>query len=847
MTPKLPKSLAVWLVFSATSTFAANQLSSQLEQFSQWLLSRMKPELEVMIGSIEMRSVGQYVISDFYLQPKGGEGKESIWVERLTLDVEWAPPLSVRVKSIRADQPVLRIGDRLLTIFMDDKSGERKSGAGKEDGSPGLLPGLDVRDGDARLRVAGLPPADFKFSVETREDGRVTAKLLGFRAGRVAISAETGQEGGGGLKAETVEVDLPRDLLASKRVAELRIETPLLDFAPSGMARWGDLATGGSVGQADAGAAEQDAPADGPIAVPEALADWSIASLKITRGELRVAGYPPQTPVAQMALFAELSDLGFSGDMLEREHEVVASNLSVATSFAPARPFLNVPQAVVMFRVGDLLSRKITALKVSHASLQLDRAFRTMVALRNEQAGSEAAMPSEGATAPTAATAVAAAADPAGGVPPHWVIGKMEFEETQVTLAELGAGVPDIRFRLPSSGISNVALSGGTRSASESVERVEIADIVLYSPLDPFTPVITLPSVFVEFSLAGLFRREIHSLLLLHPTIYVSKDLFWFIEQSRAGSGTSLGEGVAPAAALDWKLGEFRISHGRLAIATQGASRLALPLPFQTHAKNISFANFSDLRLDLEIQVPVEDYRFPSYQLELLGLSGQLRFGLPAGTAANNLVNTLTSESVVWRQFRAGESWVSVTYDVDGIYGRFGAAAYGGYLDGGFTFLLDAEASWSGWASGSGIDLRKFTDVATPGNLSLNSRADFAVQVNAAGPKIQRVLGSFETKSPGLLQIPRLEELIKRMPPEWSSLKRDIARIGLDALRVFRYEEGRAKFWFIEKHGRLNLALVGAEGSRVFDVVLHDTPFTTPKLWEQSFDLSTTLQIGQRP
>lgn len=803
-----------------------------------------------MIGSIDMRSIGQYVISDLYMRPKGGDGTESIWVERLTLDVAWSPPVSVRITSIKAEQPVLRIGNRLFDIFLgeDNRADESASDQAKKPDYD--LPALDIRNGDAKLRVGELPPADFRFSARTASDGRITSRLEKFRAGKVALhAADAGDAQLGGFTTESLEVDFLQNLLSTKMIEQIRLESPQLVLSPGSLTPYREVSDAKPQEASDTTTRTETGSA-GATQAPAALKDWSVHSLLLSNGLLTISGFPSETPVAEMAFYANLKNLGLAGDFLSQDHEVTVSNLRVSTSFAPAQHFLSVPEAVVSFQIGDLLQRKVGSLHTRNASLKLDRAFRAMVALRNQQTTASANAVDTPRDADQRADGNQSSPEPSSEsltTQSHWVIKRLGFEDTEIMLADLGAGVPDIHFRLPSSAVSEVALSGDSRTASDSVETVELADIVLYSPLDPFTPVVTLPSVFVQFSLAGLFRREINSLLLLHPTVYVSKDLFWFIDRSRQDAEIGAQNDSENAPVMDWKLGDFKIAHGRLAIATQGANRLALPLPFETHAQNISFTNFSDLRLDLKIEVPSEDYRFPSYQLELLGLSGSLRFGLPAGSSANNLVNTLTSDEVVWRQFRSGKSWVSVTYDVDGIYGRFGADAYGGYLEGGFTFFMNAESSWIGWASGTNVDLEKFTDVATPGNLHLKGQGSIELQVNADGPKIQRVLGNFATTGSGLLAIPKLEEIVERLPSDWSSLKRDITRIGIDALREFRYEEGNAKFWFIDKHGRLNMTLTGAEGSRKFDVVLHDTPFTAPMLWEQSFDLSSSIQLGQSP
>jgi hypothetical protein len=96
--------------------------------------------------------------------------------------------------------------------------------------------------------------------------------------------------------------------------------------------------------------------------------------------------------------------------------------------------------------------------------------------------------------------------------------------------------VSDITFALNSS-LKNVPLSKGASALGSEQQLVEIANLEVLSPLDPFTKVLTLDSIFVRFTLAGLLRREIDSLTILGPNIFLGEDLFWYMDDMQCLPG----------------------------------------------------------------------------------------------------------------------------------------------------------------------------------------------------------------------------------------------------------------------------------------------------------------------
>jgi hypothetical protein len=164
---------------------------------------------------------------------------------------------------------------------------------------------------------------------------------------------------------------------------------------------------------------------------------------------------------------------------------------------------------------------------------------------------------------------------------------------------------------------------------------------------------------------------------------------------------------------------------------------------------------------------------------------------------------------------------VSVTFDLEGINGQFGGETYGGYVTGGFSFFLQPDSPWTGWLTGTDVDLAELTQAVAPQHFIMTGKADCKLEVNGRGPSIERVLGNVQSKRSGRLAVNKLNDMIEAMPPEWSALKSELTRVGLETLRDFDYTEAGGDFWFVGRQGLLNVKMKGPSGSRNIEFVLH--------------------------
>ena len=374
-----------------------------------------------------------------------------------------------------------------------------------------------------------------------------------------------------------------------------------------------------------------------------------------------------------------------------------------------------------------------------------------------------------------------------------------------------------------------MALSLEGDALRDTVQTIELHHIGLQSPVDPFTSVLNLRTLFIRFTPAGLWRRQIEQVEILNPVLNIGEDLFWYIDRVQArDAGAAPADPPPPGGPRGWTINRFDVTSGQLVLAFDGRPRLPLPLPFETHARHLNFDKLSDLRLTLDLIVPEQDYLYPDYELTLRRVSGHLQFSLPPASGAENLVHTLQVAELRWKDYRARDLFLDMTFDEKAIHGNLGGKAYAGYVRGAFDFGLDPASTWNGWVSGSRVDLRQLTDAFSPEKLSLSGPADFSVNVAARAKEIDKFDGDFRGLGRGELHLGKLNDIIRDLPPEWTSLKRTLTRIGLETVRDFTYDTAHGDFRFLGRAGRATLELRGPNGSRQLEALVHDDDTARP-------------------
>lgn len=397
-----------------------------------------------------------------------------------------------------------------------------------------------------------------------------------------------------------------------------------------------------------------------------------------------------------------------------------------------------------------------------------------------------------------------------------WKISQLDIRNVGVRLEDTRETAIDVSFQI-NTALKDLSLSQAASQIGVEEQSVEIADVQILSPYDPLTKVLTMRSVVLRFTLGGLLHSEIAGITVLEPSIYVGPDLFWYMEDAQS----RMGKTDSPASGPSWRIGGLEIRDGRLIVGSSGRAQYGLPLNFHANARDIALDHLATLKLQTALEIPAQTSPFPSYQLEVSTQKGDLQFSYPPEKNENNLVGKVFFDKIRWRQYEAGEAWLSATFDRSGINGDFGGQAYGGYLKGGFSFLFEDDAPWIGWIFGDKVSLRRVTDIVSPQNFRMTGPLDFKIQMDAFGRRIERVKGNFRALKPGRMTIGKLDDLLKNIPDTWSNLKKSSTRLALEALRDFDYSKAGGDFWFVDNQGILGLKLQGPLGSRNFDIVLH--------------------------
>lgn len=532
----------------------------------------------------------------------------------------------------------------------------------------------------------------------------------------------------------------------------------------------------------------------------KAGAPWSVRRLVSDYGELTITGYGDPQIDSEAKFSFDFNNFSLSSAP-QALHELVLWDISATINQEPA--FVNLDLAHIGFSFEGLFkNRAIASLKLNGGALIVGDTLRKILATPKKN----------GAPSPNA----------------PWTVGALDIHDVAVKLDDNRADVTDITFALNTT-LQNVPVSEAAAQMGAEEQTIEITDVEVLSPYNPLAKVLTLRSIFVRFTLAGLLKRELKKITIFSPTIYVGPDLFWYMDEAKKNlPAAPETEDRLPG----WKVAELQIELGKLVLGSGGNTQYGVPLNFHTRAQNVALDNLAALQFEGGLEIPAQVYAFESYQIELSTQGGDLKFSYPPEKAQSNLVGKIFLDKVRWRQYLADTAWISVTFDRQGINGEFGGKVYGGYASGGFSFFFDPTSPWIGWLGGKQIDLRKLTNVISPQNFQLTGPLEFRLQMDAQGKSIDRIRSEFKATKPGRMVIGKLDDILKRVPTAWSMLKQSSTRIALETLRDFDYTKLGGNFWFVQSQGILQLQLQGPTGSRNFEVVLHADD-TTDGRWKK--------------
>ena len=743
--------------------------------------NRTSPGLEMTAKAAVLSGFDELALKSVRVRVRR-DGSEVLRVPAATMRFSWRGLRAHFIREIVIEQPRFRVTDALLAALP-------AGGSGGGETVPWRIGHLAVQGGVGRVDLVAQPRVDFDFAVElgARAVDGTTPVSLALAALRVRLRGDEAVA----LEIPGVQVQATLEGLRARKVRGITIAEPKLAVTDALLAAFP--------------AAAETPPADQPASAP-----WMLERLTLTggRASLDLAG----APLVQARFAAQLGD-----DLLpprepgELQAGVDFTDIAVRARGTGLEPFLRVPAVRTKFRLPEVQrDRRVASVQVEGFDFRFNKVFRDLIA-----AAAKPALPAGGK---------AALAKPAS----PFRIGELLVTDGGIHLDDLGLGLPSIGCRVNTT-FRNLALAPEAGAGGQELQTIELSRIALTSPLDPFVSVMSLETIFVRFTLAGIWRREIEEVAIIRPRIDIGPDLFWYIDRVQKTEPAPGEDAPSVAdAGPDWLIKKFSATSGQLFLALEGHSEVALPMPFSSHAENLNFRKLADLRLKLSIEMPEQDYHYPGDELALRGVAGRVEFSLPPTQGANNVVNTLRLREVRWKQFRGSDCYVAVTYDERGIYGHLGGKGYGGVVNGQFNLLLGPGSPWNGWLSGTRIELKPITDALAPEKLALSGPANFHLSARARGPQIEQVTGDFSATRGGALRIGKIDDLIKELPGDWSGVKRGLSRISLEALRDFAYDTAHGDFRFHGREGALRLDLRGPAGSRKFAFDFHDAPARRP-------------------
>lgn len=742
--------------------FVAIEARERLPSLLAWVARELVPGLELRVGNARLPSLDRFVADRVVVGFRDADGP-FFTADRIEVAFGLRDVWERRIAAVRLEGPEIRW---VPSTRGELGLGSSDGGAPEEGELAWTVERLIATGGRAEVEIPPtVPEVAFEFELELDVDDLGTDAARDARPRPVRITnVRVGPEERPVLVAEEIASDLSLSGAAGRRLESLHVVRPRIDLgAPL----------------PDLGGLDSDAAAPAPASEPT----FFVGRLQVEEGRLAAPATSGRPGVA-VSFSLDLRDLGDGPEVAGREHEVAVSDLRLTLPGVEHAAALSLRRASVVASVAGLSARRVQSVTLPEGEVLIDARAREL--LRADAGG-------PGGDAP----------DPADA----WRIGTLDIGSLAVHLAELGPPVPDVTFDVHTT-LADLPLSAAAAAIADERQQIELASLALYSPFDPFKKVVSIGSVFVDFSLGGAMRQRISRVKLLRPTIYLAEDLFWYMANER-GAETS-------SPATPWTIDVFEAQLGSLILEIGSARRVGLPITFETRARDVKLDNLADLQLAAKLKVPEESYRFPDYDLNVDRVRGELQFDYPPGEGAENFVSTLYADSFEWKEYALEEAWVSLTFDPQGINGTFGGAGYDGYVNGGLTVPYDREAPWVGWLSASALDLKQVSEVVSAGAVEVTGPLDANVALTVAQQALETVDGELTLAEPGRLEITKLDE--SQIPLDWPSWQRDLAKSALDALRSFSYEKGYGTVHFAGGVGTATLRLAGPSGTRNLDV-----------------------------
>jgi len=449
---------------------------------------------------------------------------------------------------------------------------------------------------------------------------------------------------------------------------------------------------------------------------------------------------------------------------------------------------------------------------------------------------------------------------------PEWTIGQLKLTDTNFELEEFIPGMPYVPVVLETT-LTEIPLSGRDRGDERS-QRVELHNLEIVSPYNSLLPVARLRTIWINFTIPGLIRNEIEKVEIVSPEIYLGEHLFWYVtfysklaakmpdpdsekekiaavsfdpcdgepepevaedpeyENAEEGKIDAL-EDAFKTDLMGWKINHVEASAGKLVVAPKGYQIGILPFPFDIKT------NLTEGKIKIDLNVPSGDYVFEQLELELLGLSGDAGFTYPIKKKNNTFVQTFKVADLHFKEYRAKNVALAVTYDDKGIYGELWGEAYGGYVRGEFSIYIGETYTWDAWVTGTKLKLGPITSVLAPDTVKATGLIDVKLIANGEEFIPENVTGSMNTSGRCHMHVTKLDEVLESLPepeippqegrvdildaviePVTAGLQHAMSKAGIEAFRHYDFTTGDAKLELVGRDGTASMILDGPDGKR---------------------------------
>ena len=231
----------------------------------------------------------------------------------------------------------------------------------------------------------------------------------------------------------------------------------------------------------------------------------AVRKISTERRRSHAGGFGADVPTGSFKCALDAADFSLGGATPdEKAQRAQLWDVRCAAQIDPLHPFVLLDSVQIDFSMAGLSRKELAKIETTGLWVSVGRQLRSL-------------LPASGGNG-SGAQLASTPAQP-------WRVRDLSIQSGYVSLSEIGLGIPDLGIYLRTD-LNDVALSADPALASGKTQTVELSDISIHSPLDPFVPVVTLKTIFARFSLAQLLRNEIEEISIVSPQIFVGEISF---------------------------------------------------------------------------------------------------------------------------------------------------------------------------------------------------------------------------------------------------------------------------------------------------------------------------------